>query len=49
MAPGRVERRFVAAPPGATWAELTLRATGEADAPRSYYLHAMQARAGFRV
>jgi tripeptidyl-peptidase-2 len=39
--PGDLARRFVAVPPGATWADLKIRAD-EMDAPRRMALHWMQ-------
>ena len=39
--PGQVERRFIAVPPGATWADLRIR-TVAADARRRLLVHAVQ-------
>ncbi len=43
---GEIHRRFFAVPPGATWAELRLRA-GEHDAERSLVVHAVQIEPGW--
>ncbi len=41
FAPGRIERRFLAAPQGATWADVRVRRTG-GEAPRTMVLHTVQ-------
>ncbi len=39
--PGHLERRFIAVPPGVTWADLRLR-TGDMDGPRRFVVHTLQ-------
>ncbi|XP_024527545.1 tripeptidyl-peptidase 2 [Selaginella moellendorffii] len=41
FSPGHVERRFIAVPEGATWAEMTVR-TSNFDTPRKFFLNAVQ-------
>jgi tripeptidyl-peptidase-2 len=48
LTPGQLERRFLSLPPGATWAELTVR-SGALDGARVLVLHAVQLRPGYSV
>jgi len=49
MAPGRIARRFLVVPNGATWADFTVRtgAEGDIDTSRLFYLHCIYLKDGF--
>jgi tripeptidyl-peptidase-2 len=41
FSPGQLQRQYIAVPAGATWAEVTVKATGR-DTPCQFWLHAVQ-------